>query len=312
MLRLLTAASCLVAVSMAVPWGARMTNPVNQMMSSPFRGGGMMGAMASFLMPDGTALQFAGKNLEQICYEAYVKTRGTDGLSDAMRTATQFMVSSPGAVGAGANRQWQCLFNFATGNGRSAAGAPNVIGDYFDTAMETPGIINPCHNPYCGEGNMTPFEMLRRMMVPGGMMPGTGSMLGGFGTMPKPVGGNPLNAVGASGAAGGAPAVPSMDAIFQAFGGANQAASQPAPTNSFINALASAAQLPLNPSNNTPAGGNASAPAVPAADAAAAGSSGAAKSPFTPQSLAQLAQIMAKMQTANQPSSSNSSRTLCP
>lgn len=39
---------------MAVPWGARMTNPVNQMMSSPFRGGGMMGAMASFLMPDGT------------------------------------------------------------------------------------------------------------------------------------------------------------------------------------------------------------------------------------------------------------------
>lgn len=185
---------------------------------------------------------------------------GKEALSDGMGMAAKWMANqrATSQLAGGNDPQMQCLYSQATGGmmpGVTGSADPgNMFGDYYDTVIEYPMIVDPCTAPQCN-GKVNPTVLLMQAFGRMGMG-GPGAAFGAG--MPGPSGPvvNPLSSMGQSiqnplltalmsnPASGIPPAATSAN-------GTNQA---PPATNGSLTPSASAAApapLPQQPQSNS-------------------------------------------------------------
>ncbi|KAI8786039.1 hypothetical protein BgiBS90_013397 [Biomphalaria glabrata] len=169
----------------------------------------------------GGTVSFVGSSLTDVCRQL-MAYGGKEALSDGMGAAAKYFAHQkiPGAVAGGNDPQMQCLYQQATGSmmpGMVGATDPgNMFGDYFDTVIEYPMILDPCANPQCN-GKVNPTVLLMQAFAPrmgmgmtgmggmtsgfpgmGGMtsgFPGMGGMTGASGFPTTSMGGNPMSSM---------------------------------------------------------------------------------------------------------------------
>lgn len=155
----------------------------------------------------GGRVDFTGLSLGQICKQIMM-TGGKEALSDGMGMAAKWLSSQKIAsnIAGGTDPQMECLYSQATGAmmpgtiGNRDPG--NMFGDYYDTVIEYPMILDPCTAPQCN-GKVNPTALLMQAFAPmmrmGGGMGGMGGGMGGMGGMGGGMGGAPANLYSATG-----------------------------------------------------------------------------------------------------------------
>ncbi|BFZ14132.1 hypothetical protein BsWGS_17171 [Bradybaena similaris] len=185
----------------------------------------------------GGRVDFAGLSLGQVCKQIMMMG-GKEALSDGMGMAAKWFSNQRinGQVAGGNDPQMQCLYSQATGGmmpGAIGARDPgNMFGDYYDTVIEYPMILDPCTAPQC-DGKVNPTVLLMQAFAPMMRMRGMGGMGGMGGGMGGGMPGtNPFAGMAQN---------PLMSALMP------QQNTAPAVQAPAANATAPAAPVPANP-----------------------------------------------------------------